>query len=134
MSEVTQEYVNGLPDIYKDILSAFPFIEPLRKVGEGLSYQTLFMSFRDAPDGEHLLDFVQTCRKRAYSYQEVVEACQNMERAGVVEIKQKMFVCPTRIGEKMIALLTGKEAASHHVPPFPPYSAVTVEGESVRPR
>ena len=31
-----------------------------------------------------------------------------------------MFVCPTDIGEQIIAALTGKQAAEHHVDEFPP--------------
>ena len=102
MSVVTKDYVDSLPEIYQDILAAFPGIEPVRKAGWGLAYQTL---------GENLSE--------RYSLGEIIEACQKMERAGAVEIKHGTFVCPTGMGEQMITLLTGKQAGEQHVPDFP---------------
>ena len=102
MSVVTKDYVESLPEIYRDILSAFPKIEPARKAGWGLAYQTL---------GENL--------GASHSLGEILEACQNMERAGAVEIKHRILVCPTELGEQIITLLTGKKAGEFHVPEFP---------------
>ncbi len=120
MTVVTKEYVEGLPQIYRDILAAFPEIEPARKAGEGLAFQTLFGRLRDAAYGEDLRSYVEADRKRSWSIGEIIQACQNMEKGGAVQIKQRIFVCPTPLGEEIIALLTGKQAGGHHVPAFPP--------------
>jgi hypothetical protein len=116
MAVVTQQYVDSLPPIYRDILAAFPEIAPARKVGEGLTFQTLFARLREAARPRTQRD----TRRTAWSYREIVEACRNMERAGAVKIEQTMFVCPTEVGEQIIAALTGKQAAEHHVDEFPP--------------
>ena len=55
MSVVTKDYVDSLPEIYQDILAAFPEIEPARNAGEGLAYQTLFAKLREQGEkGESL--------------------------------------------------------------------------------
>ncbi|MGA2065100.1 MAG: hypothetical protein ABSG86_09030 [Thermoguttaceae bacterium] len=119
MVVVTKKYVEDLPDIYRDILTAFPEIEPARKAGEGLAYQTLYGRLQNWPEGEGLYDYVQAHRRRSWSLGEVVQACQNMERGGAVVIKHDIFVHPTPLGEEMIAILTGKKAGQHNVPDFP---------------
>jgi hypothetical protein len=58
--------------------------------------------------------------KSQWSIGEVIEACQKMEQAGAVQIKQGIFVCPTPFGEEMITLLTGRKPREVHVPDFPP--------------
>ena len=119
MAAITKEYVDNLPQIYKDILAAFPEIDPARNAGEGLAYQTLFEQLRQSPEEEHLADYIDAARKRAWSLREVIEACRNMEQGGAVRIDHEIFICPTPMGEEIIALLTGKKAAEHHVDPFP---------------
>ena len=119
MPAVTKEFVEKLPEIYRDILAAFPEIEPARKAGEGLAFQTIFEWLRQTPEGEHLKEYVDADRQRSWSLGEIIEACENMAKAGAVEIKQRIFVCPTPVGEQMILLLTGKKAGEHHVPAFP---------------
>lgn len=102
MAVVTEEYLQRLPDIYRDILAAFPQLEPTRKAGYGLAYQTLYESLRDR-----------------YSMGDIVDACQQMESGGAVELKQQIFVHPTALGEEIIAGLTGKKAPSAPLPAFP---------------
>ena len=38
---ISAEYVDSLPEIYRDMLAAFPQFNPTRKVGDGLSFQSL---------------------------------------------------------------------------------------------
>jgi hypothetical protein len=59
MSDVTQKYANDLPPIYRDVLALFPEVEPARKAGWGLAYQTL---------AAHLSD--------KYSLGEIMQACR----------------------------------------------------------
>jgi hypothetical protein len=103
MGVVTQEYLRTLPPIYRDILTAFPKLEPSRKAGYALAYQTLYEELRDR-----------------YSFDEIVAACEAMAQGGAVEIKQRIFVHPTDVGEDIIAGLTGKKSPESRVPPFPP--------------
>jgi len=100
---ITQEYVNGLPPIYRDILSAFPRLEPVRKEGYGLAYQTLSAELRDR-----------------YSFDEIKTACEKMAAADVVLIRLGIFVCPTPLGEEIIAEIAGHKAPAQNVPDFVP--------------
>jgi hypothetical protein len=102
MSVVTEEYLKTVPSIYRDILAAFPKLEPSRKAGYGLAYQTLYETLRDR-----------------YSMGEIVEACEQMEQAEVVEIKDRFFVHPTEVGEQIIEGLTGHRAEKRRLPAFP---------------
>ena len=100
---VTQEYIAGLAPIYCDILSAFPRLEPGRKEGYGLAYQTLSAELRDQ-----------------YSFDEIKTACEKMAAADVVVIRLGIFVCPTPLGEEIIAEIVGRKAPAQHVPDFVP--------------
>jgi hypothetical protein len=100
---ITADYVKSLPDIYRDILAAFPRFDPTRKVGYGLAYQSLY----SALNGK-------------YSLGEIRLACENMAAGGAVEIKNEIFVNPTPLGEELIAAITGGTVPPPAVPPFKP--------------
>ena len=100
---ITDEYVNSLPDVYRDILSAFPKFDSTRKFGYGLSIQSLY----SALDGRYNLGTIR-------------RACQKMAESGVLTIKHEIFAHPTALGEELIAAVTHGEVPSEDVPPFPP--------------
>ena len=100
---VTAEYVKSLPDIYRDILAAFPRFDPTRKAGYGLSYPSLY----SALNGK-------------YNLGEIRLACERMAEGGVLEIKNEIFVHPTSLGEELIAAVTGGTVPPPSVPPFNP--------------
>ena len=100
---VTHDYVENLPDIYRDILAAFPQFDSTRKVGYGLSVQSLY----SALNGKYTLGQVRL-------------ACQELAKGEAVEIKNEIFVHPTSLGEEMIAAVTGGAVAQSAVPPFNP--------------
>ena len=101
---ITDEYVESLPDIYRDVLAAFPQFDPTRKFGYGLAYQSLY----SALDGK-------------YTFGQIEMACENMAEGGVMEIKHTTFACPTPLGEELIAAVTGGPIAPGlEVPPFNP--------------
>jgi len=100
---VTQEYIAELAPIYRDILSSFPRLEPGRKEGYGLAYQTLIADLRDR-----------------YSFDEIKTACEKMAAANVVLVTLGIFVCPTPLGEEIIAEIVGHKAPVQHVPDFVP--------------
>jgi hypothetical protein len=100
---VTKEYLRQLPAIYTDILQKFPELEPARKAGYGLAYQTLSAAL-----------------SKYYSFDEIIKACENMAQGGAVEVRNKIFVHPTELGEEIIAEMTGRKAPKQEVPPFLP--------------
>src|SRR6266571_1891642 len=86
---ITHEYVESLPAIYRDILAAFPQFDATRKIGYGLSYQSLY----SALNGK-------------YNLGEIRMACERMAEGGVMEIRNEIFVHPTPLGEELIAAVT----------------------------
>ena len=97
------DYAKHLPRIYADIIGAFPGIEPGRKAGYGLAFQTLAMHFANT--------------RRGYSLSEVQRACMKLADEGFVEIKNGIFAHPTDLGEQLIATVTGQPPASNLVLP-----------------
>jgi hypothetical protein len=99
-------YAQSLPDIYRDIMAAFPEIEPNRKAGNGLAFQTLAIYFANT--------------RKGHSLPEVQEACTTLAANGFLEIKDDIFAHPTDLGEKLIAAVTDKpRASSSSVPKLP---------------
>lgn len=91
-------YAKNLAPVYQDIMAAFPAIEPGRKAGYGLAFQTLAMHFANT--------------RRGYGLGEVREACERLADEGFIEIKNAIFAHPTDLGEQLIAVVTGKPSAS----------------------
>lgn len=100
---ITEEYVKRLPAIYRDILAAFPRFDATRKVGYGLSYQSLY----SALNGKYQLG-------------EIRIACERMAEGGVMEIKNDIFAHPTALGEELISEITGSSVPAPTVPLFEP--------------
>jgi hypothetical protein len=100
---ITQEYVDNLPQIYREILEAFPRLEPGRKKGYALALPTLSSEL-----------------KRHFSYAEIKKACEQLASGGAVELKNEIFVSPTDLGEDLIEKLTGHKSQPIYVPPFMP--------------
>lgn len=100
-------YAKSLPVIYRDIMAAYPVIEPSRKAGYGLAFQTLAMHF------------VNT--RREHSLGDVQEACQRLAEEGFIEIKNEIFAHPTDLGEQLIAAVTSRpRAPKAGIPQLPP--------------
>ena len=100
---IDDQYVQNLPDIYRDVLAAYPRFDSTRKVGYGLSYQSLY----SALEGEYTLG-------------QIKKACENMAEVGLMEIKHRIFACPTSLGEELIAAITGGTVPVSDVPPIMP--------------
>lgn len=100
-----QKYAQSLPPIYREILGAFPRIEPNRRQGYGLAFQTL------AADLEG--------RMTGISLGEIIQACQELKQNGLVDIQHGIFVHPTALGERLIALISGQHAPAIKVPKLP---------------
>lgn len=99
-------YANDLPPIYRDILAAFPTIEPHRQAGYGLAFPTLAMYFAN--------------RQRGHSLGDVQVACRRLADNGFLEIKNEVFAHPTDLGEQLIAIVADRPRASNaDVPQLP---------------
>lgn len=102
---ITEQYVQELPEIYRDILAAYPRFDTTRRMGHGLSYQSLY-----------------TALEGRYTLGEIKTACLEMAKGRVVTIKNEIFARPTELGEELIASITGGHVPEPQVPPFkPPY-------------
>jgi hypothetical protein len=100
-----QAYAESLPEIYREILSAFPRLEPTRRQGYGLAFQTLNADFQDRG-----LDF---------GLPEIFAACEELQHKGMVEVKHRVFVHPTPLGEQLVAILSGGTSPRVKVPVLP---------------
>ncbi|HUY34084.1 MAG TPA: hypothetical protein VMV69_15150 [Pirellulales bacterium] len=98
-------YARSLPRIYQEILSAFPNIEPNRKAGYGLAFQTISADFEERGVG--------------ISLGEVIKACDQLAQHSLIEIKHKIFAHPTEYGEQVIEAITGGQTATCEVPVLP---------------
>jgi len=95
--EELRRYAEGLPEIYREILAAFPRLMPTRKAGYGLAYQSLDADFEG--------------RGLRYTMGELMLACEKLRERGFVEIKHGFFVSPTDLGEQLISAVAGREPA-----------------------
>lgn len=100
---IDDQYVSNLPGIYRDVLAAYPAFDPTRKVGYGLSYQSLY----SALEGKYNLGQIKT-------------ACENMAEVDLMVIRHSMFACPTALGEELIVAITGDPMPVPDVPPIKP--------------
>lgn len=103
--EQLRAYAESLPPIYREILTAFPRIEPNRKQGYGLAFQTLAADFED--------------RELGFSLGEIIQACEELEQNNLAEIKHRIFVHPTPLGERLVAVVAGRQAPAVTVPKLP---------------
>lgn len=103
MAYLPDSYIAEVPQIYRDILAAFPAIVPTRAKGDGLSVQTLHAELHEG-----------------YSLGAVHAACKELATKKFAEIKHGIFVHPTETGEELISKLTGGKIPPDIVPPLPP--------------
>lgn len=101
-----QSYAGRLPQIYRDILGAFPEIEPGRSAGSGLALQTLAAHFANTHRG-HDLGMVRA-------------ACIRLVKNGILEMRNGIFAHPTDIGERLISIVANKPMAPQaEIPELP---------------
>ncbi len=99
-------YAKNLPPIYRDILAAFPEVEPGRKAGYGLAFQTMAAHFANT--------------RRSWLLGDVRAACEQLASSGFIEIRNGIFAHPTELGERLIAAVSGKpRATSPAIPHLP---------------
>ena len=101
---IDDQYVENLPDIYRDVLSTFPRFNSTRIAGDGLAYQSLYSALVD--------------EKKGYTLGQIKKACENMAEVGLMVIKHRIFACPTSKGEELISAITGRTTPVSDVPPI----------------
>ncbi len=107
-----KEYAESLPKIYRDIMSAFPAVEPDRHPGYGLAL-TSITTHVSVGTGR----FSQSRFAKANASLEV--AAERLEEAGLVELRNGFFLHPTPLGERIITALTGHVPSPDPVPDLP---------------
>jgi hypothetical protein len=107
MDDALEKYAEELQPIYRDILAAFPAVDPGRKMGYGLAFQTINVAIG-----------------KEYGLGQIQIACAQLANHGIVEIRNGIFVHPTELGEHIISLLTGHELPVNEVPPLSPPPAL----------
>jgi hypothetical protein len=106
--EQLRAYAQSLPEIYREILAAFPRLEPNRKRGYGLAFQSLLADFES--------------RGLEFDLGQIIQACEQLQQHGLMEIKHRIFVHPTETGERLVTALSDQEPSPSGVPalPLPP--------------
>lgn len=120
-----ETYAASLPRIYRDLLQQFPISDPYRTPGSGLALPTLYAGLMER--------YREQDEPLPYSSGMVREACLNMARKGVVDIRNEIFAYPSELGEELIAIVSGREAQTVEPfpsPPTPPGRSVTVAQDS----
>lgn len=104
--EQIKEYADGLPSIYRAILSAFPGMAAGRRSGDGLTVSSIEDYVEQQAPDERLAD--------------VAFGLEQLEARGFVTRSTDIeFYMPTPLGERLITAVTGKAARPAGVPPLP---------------
>jgi len=99
-------YINEMPVIYKDILASFPYVEPSRKAGYGLAFQSILVYLSRTG--------------KSFELGDIITACDLLKEQGILEIKNRIFAHPTEIGEQLISLITDQPLAAKQLIPALP--------------
>lgn len=106
--EQLAEYAAKLPQIYKDILAAFPRVSPNRWHGDALRVDAI----RGGQSGTEL-------DAQRPSLRAIEVAIENMRDAEILDDNGFDTVFPTDLGERLIAALTGRMSPKPVIPPLP---------------
>lgn len=103
-----REYAAKLPEIYKDVLIAFPKIDPERRRGDAAVIdRNIFFRFQ--------LKSVESPLREWDIRQAINALCD----AGILDTNEFNSLFPTEVGERLITLLTGHEAKVYTIPELP---------------
>jgi len=99
-------YALSLPKIYREIIAAFTRVGPERGAGfAGLAFQSIWADLAN--------------RRSGTSLAEVIRACQQLEKHGIVEIRHGFVAYPTAYGERLITAFTSVQPPTVEIPPLP---------------
>ena len=104
--EQIKEYADKLPEIYRDVLSAFPGENPTRRDGDGLLPESI----------ESHVHFLNSDHREG----DVTAAVARLTDRGFFEVDARFGeVRPTPLGERLIAAVTGRRPAPVSIPDLP---------------
>jgi len=104
--EQLRDYAANLPAIYRALLSAFPEVAPRRRVGDGLTLETIQGFVEDNYPDERAAD--------------VRDGLNQLESGGFLSSSNRWsFYSPTLLGERLIEAVTGSVPAPQGPPPLP---------------
>lgn len=110
--EQLKAYAERLPEIYKQVLAAFPDQSPDRRAGDGLAYESVDEYLvRSAPDWYRTQDLPKVLEQ--LERREFVKWHRYSDHPGVD------FCTPTPLGERLITSLTGHRPTEREIPPLP---------------
>jgi hypothetical protein len=105
-AEQLRAYAQQLPDIYRDILIAFQTSGPPRTEGDPVAFGTV---------ENHLIN-----EGKQYADAELALAFDNLAKDGILSKRDfGIWYAPTRVGEALIEVLTGRPAKPVSVPALP---------------
>jgi hypothetical protein len=105
--EQASAYVAKMPNIYREILGSFYFADKERVMGDGLPLNAIAKIVNSNPFDERVA-------------RTVLAGVEKLAENGIVEYHEPTgFVNPTRLGEEIIAAVTGHRAAEMVVPDLP---------------
>lgn len=107
----------NLPEVYEELLKAFPEIAPGRVPGSGLAVPTLYAHLRDAHLQQH---------RDPWPISYVRLAVKQLAAKDIVQVQNQIFVFPTEQGENLITAVSGVLPEPQSPPPFPDDWASTV--------
>ena len=115
--EQLKEFAEQLPPIYRDILAAFPGINPERKTGGALMAMSLVDRF-----GPQIDDQREEYFDADHDEDEILDALQQLEDRGFLARHPRLgqlSYAPTPLGERLISRLTGRNPRPKGAPPLP---------------
>lgn len=115
--EQLRKYLEQVPQIYHDILSAYPKLSPERKTGGGVMVLSLVDHFGPSVDDNRGEFF-----PAEHDEDEILDALSQLEERGFLARDPKLNTlsyAPTAVGERLISLLTGFAPRPKGAPPLP---------------
>ncbi|MBL9165925.1 MAG: hypothetical protein JNL18_24595 [Planctomycetaceae bacterium] len=106
-------YIDGMPEIYKDIFRAFPRAEPRRRQGDSLFLSTIAVVMKELGGAKSL----------TYHFADVEQACVTLARYGFFRapsVNHSLMLRPTQRGEEVIEYLSGVHAEQPMIPALDP--------------
>jgi hypothetical protein len=100
---ITDDYVEGLSPIYRDLFESFWMFNPNGRPEWGIAAQSLHATMYDK-----------------YTLGEVREACNELLKHGVLELRDEVFYHPTEIGKAIIHKIQTMKSTTTTPPPFLP--------------
>ena len=104
--EQLREYAAKLPQLYREVLEAFPGAYPARRQHDSLTRESLLSQLQSSE----------------YQTAEILEGVELLVKNGflkLTELGMFQIVKPTIVGERLLEVLTGKIAPKRGAPPLP---------------